>query len=250
MIYYNVRKNNNVFFFAHRGAPQLISENTIESVNKAISLGCDGIEVDLQKTKDNKIILFHDDYITTNHRKHYIYENTLNQINKLCKTINLPAPDTLKELACVIKRNPKIVFNLDIKSLKIINSNYLKLIRKTVTTKTLIKQCILSSFNYALLIQMKLTFNSKISMACILGSKRFGGRFKIYSNKLLLLILKPHFLHSNGRHTNKKLIDWAHQHSMCVNVYTINEVEIFKKIINLGADGIFTDNHRFYSKNT
>ena len=58
MIYYNVRKNNNVFFFAHRGAPQLISENTIESVNKAISLGCDGIEVDLQKTKDNKIILF------------------------------------------------------------------------------------------------------------------------------------------------------------------------------------------------
>ncbi|MCI8347278.1 MAG: hypothetical protein HFJ12_04985 [Bacilli bacterium] len=32
-------------------------------VKKAIQLGANGIELDLQKTKDGKIVIFHDDVI-------------------------------------------------------------------------------------------------------------------------------------------------------------------------------------------
>ena len=58
MIYYKLRQENKLFFFGHRGAPRRSHENSIESICESINLGCHGIEVDVQITKDNKIILF------------------------------------------------------------------------------------------------------------------------------------------------------------------------------------------------
>ena len=44
----NHRKSK-YFYFAHRGAPWVKDENTVSSFNKAIDLGCQGIEMDIQK---------------------------------------------------------------------------------------------------------------------------------------------------------------------------------------------------------
>lgn len=49
--------------YAHRGASQYFPENTMIAFKKGIELGANGIELDLQKTKDNKIVIFHDDII-------------------------------------------------------------------------------------------------------------------------------------------------------------------------------------------
>lgn len=49
--------------YAHRGASQYAPENTMAAFKKAIELGAQGIELDLQKTKDNKLVIFHDDLI-------------------------------------------------------------------------------------------------------------------------------------------------------------------------------------------
>ncbi len=46
---------------AHRGASAYAPENTLASFYKALELGANGIETDLQKTKDGVIFLFHDD---------------------------------------------------------------------------------------------------------------------------------------------------------------------------------------------
>ena len=46
---------------AHRGASAYAPENTLASFYKGIELGANGIETDLQKTKDGVIFLFHDD---------------------------------------------------------------------------------------------------------------------------------------------------------------------------------------------
>jgi glycerophosphoryl diester phosphodiesterase len=45
---------------AHRGAPGLAKENTIESFGRAIALGADMIEFDVRRTKDNILIAHHD----------------------------------------------------------------------------------------------------------------------------------------------------------------------------------------------
>ena len=46
--------------YAHRGASAYSPENTMISFRKALQLGANGIELDLQRTKDGKIVIFHD----------------------------------------------------------------------------------------------------------------------------------------------------------------------------------------------
>lgn len=54
---------NRFINYAHRGASAYAPENTMSAFRKAIELKANGIELDLQKTKDGKIVIFHDDFI-------------------------------------------------------------------------------------------------------------------------------------------------------------------------------------------
>ncbi len=49
--------------YAHRGASAYAPENTMSAFKKAFEIGANGIELDLQKTKDDKIVIFHDERI-------------------------------------------------------------------------------------------------------------------------------------------------------------------------------------------
>jgi glycerophosphoryl diester phosphodiesterase len=45
---------------AHRGAWDAAPQNSLESVERAIGLGCDAIEIDVRRTADGRIALVHD----------------------------------------------------------------------------------------------------------------------------------------------------------------------------------------------
>ena len=47
--------------FAHRGASEYAPENTLSSFYLGLMQGANGIETDVQKTKDGVPILFHDE---------------------------------------------------------------------------------------------------------------------------------------------------------------------------------------------
>ncbi|MGI6279828.1 MAG: glycerophosphodiester phosphodiesterase [Acutalibacteraceae bacterium] len=47
--------------YAHRGASEYLPENTLLAFYTGIYMGANGIETDVRKTKDGKLILFHDD---------------------------------------------------------------------------------------------------------------------------------------------------------------------------------------------
>ncbi len=47
--------------FAHRGASGHFPENTMLAFEKAIEAGADGIELDVQLTKDGRIVVIHDE---------------------------------------------------------------------------------------------------------------------------------------------------------------------------------------------
>lgn len=51
--------------YAHRGASSYAPENTAASFRKGIELGANGTELDLQRTKDGKIVIFHDETINS-----------------------------------------------------------------------------------------------------------------------------------------------------------------------------------------
>ena len=46
---------------AHRGGANLWPENTLEAFDNAINAGVDGIECDIQHTRDDRLVIHHDD---------------------------------------------------------------------------------------------------------------------------------------------------------------------------------------------
>lgn len=49
--------------FAHRGASAYAPENTLAAFDLAQRLGADGIELDVQLTKDGEVVVIHDETI-------------------------------------------------------------------------------------------------------------------------------------------------------------------------------------------
>ena len=69
--------------YAHRGASEYAPENTMSAFDMALELGANGIELDLQMTKDGKIVIFHDNKIDNKSNKKgeikdYTYQELLN----------------------------------------------------------------------------------------------------------------------------------------------------------------------------
>jgi len=47
--------------YAHRGASEYYAENTFSSFYAGLDMGANGIETDVQRTRDGKLVLYHDD---------------------------------------------------------------------------------------------------------------------------------------------------------------------------------------------
>ena len=54
---------NQFVIYAHRGASEYYPENTLSSFAAGIDMGADGIETDVQISKDGVLIIYHDDYM-------------------------------------------------------------------------------------------------------------------------------------------------------------------------------------------
>lgn len=72
------------FIVAHRGLSSEAPENTFDSFDLAVSNGIEYIEFDVQLTKDNQVVIIHDDTVDrTSNGKGFVIQKTLNQIKKL-----------------------------------------------------------------------------------------------------------------------------------------------------------------------
>ena len=240
--------NKKIFYFAHRGAPLLKPENTIESFSKAIELGCNGIEMDIQLTQDNQIIIFHDDYIQHNQKKYYIAQLSYYNIKKLCNDINTLIPPLFHEVLPLISKHPNIIFNFEIKSHFLNNHFIIQQLKRTLNHRQITQQCIISSFNYALLLQLKFFFPTT-TIGFILGSRRLKNKNKFFLYKLMIKFLKPKYIHPNARFINLDLLQWLRVNQFIINAYTINDKKTLDNMLEMGITGVFTDNHKFYSSN-
>lgn len=70
--------------FGHRGASGYAPENTLEAFRLAVSQGADGIELDVQLTKDGEVVVIHDETIDrVSNGRGYVRDFTLNSLKKL-----------------------------------------------------------------------------------------------------------------------------------------------------------------------
>jgi glycerophosphoryl diester phosphodiesterase len=72
------------FVVAHRGLSAEAPENTFDSFDLAISNGIEHIEFDVQLTKDNEVVIIHDDTVDrTSNGSGYVSEKNLKELKNL-----------------------------------------------------------------------------------------------------------------------------------------------------------------------
>lgn len=70
--------------WAHRGASGHAPENTLPAFQKAVELGADGVELDIQLTRDGGIVVMHDETVDrTTDGTGWVKDLTLEEIRKL-----------------------------------------------------------------------------------------------------------------------------------------------------------------------
>jgi glycerophosphoryl diester phosphodiesterase len=93
-------KMKKTMIVAHRGASSLARENTIESFKKAIEIGVDMIEFDVRRTKDQALIVHHDELMAGKPVK----ELTCDEISKMTISQGFSVPTFEEVLKCTSGR--------------------------------------------------------------------------------------------------------------------------------------------------
>lgn len=70
-------KKEKPIIIAHRGQPKLFQENTKEGILSTLSINSDGFELDIYKTKDDKLVVFHDDNTKVHSKRFLNYASIL-----------------------------------------------------------------------------------------------------------------------------------------------------------------------------
>ena len=228
------------FYYGHRGAPLLAPENTLLSFHHAIDNQLDGIELDIQLTKDDYLIVYHDEYIHYNNSKVKINSLTLQQINTIdvkndFDELTFQKIPTLEEVFSILPEN--IILNIEIKSYgqNYFNAQLVKILLDMINRYSINNQIIISSFNPFIIKYIK-KLNKTISTALIWNSKSY------YNYKILLRYSKPDAFHVNIKDIDAKMINWLNAKNINVYTYTVNFVEELAKAKQYNLNGIFTDN--------
>jgi glycerophosphoryl diester phosphodiesterase len=229
---------------AHRAALNPTNANTLEGISECIRLGIDGIEIDVQLTRDHELILFHDQFVLVDGKPTKVTDLSLEELNLVISkgTRQQHSITRLTEaLSCV--HDTETIVVLDIKTSGIADRIIKAVQKENVATRTSI-----SSFDYITLRQM-IELDSSISTILTIGFSRvsvslFGFCWTIYA--LLFPINAARLARANGLlcpayRVTRRLIRSAHQYSIAVLIWRITNTNKLKGLIELKPDGVVND---------
>jgi len=211
----------------HRGAKAYETENTLESFSKAIELGANAIELDVRQSRDEKLIISHDDNLKK------VFDKDL-QINTATleelKQLSADRVPTLEEALLFIDRKvDKILVELK-------EAGYEKKVLDVIRNQSLEDRVLIVSFHEESLARMN-NLDSKIETGLIYA--KFRSKFR---NPVQAAIkLNARYLVPLYRFIHTKDIEKAHKNSLKVIVWTINTKEEAMEYISKGVDGIASD---------
>jgi len=240
---------------AHRGDSAAVPENSMLSMRGAIEIGVDVLETDLQLTKDKEFVLFHDDdLIRATGQKGRICDYTLEELLDIDvgHTFTHDGGNTFpfrgKGLTLLTLRDafaefPDMRFNLDIKDEDLEAPS---LLAKEIRSHGREDSVIVASFHDSQLERFRKALPTVATSAHPGEVKRFVTGLKLHV--LRLLVRAPIYRAFQvpikyGKTTviNSRFVQAAHDRDIAVHVWTINDAPTMKWLVNLGVDGIFTD---------
>lgn len=143
----------NVLVWGHRGASGTLPENTLPAYDLAAKQGADGIELDIQLTKDGQIVVCHDEAIDrTSDGKGWVKDYTLEELRSF--NFNRTFPDsprvtipTMEEVLDLVAPTGMTI-NIELKTGLFFYEGIEEKIVKLVHEKKMEDRILYSSFNH------------------------------------------------------------------------------------------------------
>ena len=228
---------------AHRGGALMAPENTMSAMEYAVESLSDYAEIDVQETKDDLLVLLHDNNLKrTTGLNANIWELTYQEVAQLDAGVRFNKRflgEKVPTLDEIIKYSKgKIRLNIEVKS-NGHNQNIVSKVIKCIEDNGFEDQCILTSMNYGFLKQAK-ELNPKIKTGYIM-TMTYGSIKDIECADLFSV-----------KHTyvTRWFVKEAHACGKEVYAWTVNYPGDVKRMITYGTDGVITDDpalvHRIY----
>ena len=240
--------NKKITVTGHRGAAGLAPENTLASIQLALDLGVDRIEIDVQQTKDNVIIVLHDRSLRrTTTGIGFVKTKTFEEIQKhsagfkFNKYYTKERVPTLEQVIQLIDGRAELL--IETKYSFMYYPNIERHIVNVIKNNNAKAWCKVISFNDRALFRVHKLDNE------IRTGKLFVGK---HANLPLSwdkgVNLKPlkryHFVDEiivKHTHATKAIIDRVHAMGKELHVWTVNDVETIDLLVERGVDGIISD---------
>ena len=205
----------------HRGAKGYCQENTLESFQKALDLGCDGIELDVHLSKDNVLVVIHDDTIDrTTTGVGFVNDFTSSQLKKF----GIPTLDEVVNLV-----NKKAIINIEIKTEKA-TFKVLEFLKKHNSNLHLFQ---VSSFNWSVLETIS-QYNPNIFLSVLTENS-------IEEAMLFAKKIKAHSINPYFKLLTIENVPLIQENGFKIYPWTVNQPEDITFVKSLNVDGIISD---------
>ena len=219
---------------AHRGGAWKAPENTISALQYTIDSGADYAEIDVQETKDGELILLHDDSLKrTAGVKKNVWDMTLKQIEKLDAGASFHKKfrgEKIPEFTEVLKFcKGRLDLNIEIKY-NGKNKGIVNKVVRAIKENHFEDHCVVTSMNYQFLKQIK-KIAPEIRTGYIM-TMTYGGVQGMEA---------ADFFSVKHTYVDEKFVTQAHALGKEVHVWTVNYKGDAKRMLDIGADNIITD---------
>jgi glycerophosphoryl diester phosphodiesterase len=221
----------NPLVIGHRGARGHLAENTLPSIEKAIELGVDGVEIDVFRCASGELIVFHDktlDKLTNS--SGYIEDLDLDSIQKI-EVLNGFSIPTLQDVLELI--DGRVFLNIELKgsNTALLTNQLLELNFKDDSWSP--EKIIISSFNWEELKIFK-NINTQVSIAILTEDDPLDAIS-------IAIQLNAKAINPDFKSLNKEIVEKIHQAGFKIYSWTINDPIDIALITSMGVDGIITD---------
>ena len=236
MLFHKYLKNKTPVAIAHRGGSNSGIENTMEAFENAINMGFKIIETDIQITKDKKLVVFHDltlDRLTNT--KGLVKDKTWNELKK----IKILGKYSIPLLSDIFDKWPKIKINIDPK-----NDECIDYLISFLREYNYFEKICIGSFSGKRLQRLRKEFGPKLCTS--------AGPFEVLKLKLFSLINLSISIDANCVQVplkyyginiiDKNFIKFCQSQNLMVHVWTINDILEIERLLDLGVNGIISDN--------
>jgi glycerophosphoryl diester phosphodiesterase len=194
--------NTGALVVAHRGAWGVAPQNSLEALEDAIAIGCDGLEIDVRRTADGQIVLIHDARVrlrTVNRLEHH-------QVQARMKAGQAPLLDDVLQRAA-----GRILVDIELKE-----DGYVEAAMNVVRRRLTRDQYVVTSFSDRVLAQVK--HHLPEARTGLLLAPRPHRDLEERVKAAGASFVAPHFSLSRT-----SLFAWAAQRGLAIWVWTVND---------------------------